>query len=172
MIASLDIASVTGWAAGPPGIHTPMFGEHRMAPVGANEAVVFDNFESWLNQKIDVLRPVYMRAEDQFMAPNASRMVIQRLMGMRGICAMVCHRRGVRLRWVPVATVHRFFTGVGRHPRGEKKQATIAMCQRYGWNPQTDNQADALALWLWSEHEIAPDVAGRRSAGSLFARAS
>lgn len=139
-----------------------------MAPVGANEAIVFDGFERWLSHKITILRPAYVFAEDQFVPPKASRDVMRRLMGMRAICALVCHRRDVPLRWVPVQTIQRFFTAHGRWPKGEKKAATLRVCNLYGWHPDTDNQADALALWLWGEHAIAPHVAGQRSMGSLF----
>lgn len=171
MLMALDIATTAGWAFGIPGTTRPLFGEHRMAPVGADESIVFDNFDRWLNTKIDVLHPQRVFAEDQFMAPTASRIVMQRLLGMRAICTMVCRRRGVRLRWVPVTTVQRFFTGQGRWPRGEKKGATMRVCRLYGWSPQTDNQADALAVWLFGEHDITPLAAARRSVGPIFARA-
>jgi hypothetical protein len=140
-----------------------------VAPVGANEAIVFDNFERWLGDKLDVLQPTWCFAEDQFMGAASSRMVMQRLLGMRAIAAMLCHRHGVRLRWVPVQTVQRFFTSRGQWPKGQKKAATIRACRAMGWNPQTDNQADALAVWAYGEAQVRPDLP--RAAGVLFARA-
>lgn len=139
-----------------------------MAP-GRSEAHVFDEFDEWLNQKLELLRPVYMFAEDTFM-PRSS-MVAKRLYGLRAETIRICHRRNVRLRWVPVSTVHRFFTGIGRSPAGQKKQATIRVCRNYGWSPQSDNMADALAVWLFAEHAIAPNISGQRSMGTLWARA-
>ncbi len=139
-----------------------------MAVAGASEAHVFDGFETWLEQKMTLLTPRHAFVEDTFM-PSSS-FVAQRLYGLRAIAKMVFHRHGVRLRLIPVQTVQRFVTGHGRWPKGEKKAATMRACEMYGWRPSTDNEAAALALWLFGEHEIAPRAAAGRSMGPIFAR--
>lgn len=99
-----------------------------------------------------------------------STFVAQRLYGLRAIAKMIFHRHGVRLRLVPVQTVQKFMTGQGSWPKGQKKAATMRACQALGWHPTSDNEGDALALWLYGEHEIAPHAAGRRSLGPLWQR--
>ena len=164
MIFTVDIATCTGWAFGPPGANPPLFGERQIAFAPASEEIIFDRFDAWFSGQLDTLRPRHIYAEDVFMP--RSLMVARRLFGLRALAIAAARRRDLRINFVPVQTIQRFHTGVGRWPRGEKKAATIRMCQHYGWFPQTDNQADALAIWLFAEHAIAPHV--RRTAGSLF----
>lgn len=171
MILALDIATVVGFAAARAG-ERPIHGHYRVAEVGAPAGRVFCCFRDWLNHEADLLRPAYVFAEDQFVPANASRDVMRRLLGLRAVCEMVCDERDIRLRWVPVQTVQRFVSGFGRWPRGEKKPAMIRAIERYGWRPQDDNEADALGVFLYAEHQIAPHAAAARSTGSLWARAS
>lgn len=170
MIATFDIATVTGWSFGSPGVSHPLFGEYRMAAAGASEAHVFDGFETWLDHKMTTLRPRYAFIEDVFMPK--STFVAARLYGLRAIAKMTFHRHAVRVRIIPTQTVQRFMTGQGRWPKGQKKAATMHACERLGWHPTTDNEGDALALWLFAEHEIAPRAAAGRSMGTLWATAS
>jgi Holliday junction resolvasome RuvABC endonuclease subunit len=169
MILTIDAATTTGWAFGAPGSAVPMFGEHCMAERGIANAVAFDNFERWLTAKLTLLRPRYLYIEDIF--PPRNRAVAQRLYGLRAITEMAAHRHDARLRSVTVHQVHRFFTGYGLQPKAEKKATTIRVCREYGWNVDTDNQADALSLWLYAEHQLAPSAASGRSRGTLFAAA-
>lgn len=170
MIFSADIATTTGWAFGIPGHTHPLFGEYRMASAIASEAHVFDNFETWLDDKMAMLTPRYAFIEDVFMPK--STFVAARLYGLRAIAKMTFHRHSVRVRIVPTQTVQRFMTGQGRWPKGQKKAATMRACERLGWHPTSDNEGDALALWLYGEHEIAPRAAAERSAGPLWSKAS
>lgn len=163
---TLDIATCTGFAAGMPGTPTPLFGEYRMAPVGASEEFVFDGFGAWLEHQFGLLRPQWCFIEDVF--PPRSAVVAQRLYGLRAIALMTCHRHGVRRRSVPTHTVQKFMTAHGQWPKGQKKDATIRACYAMGWHPRTDNEADALALFAYAEHAIAPHAAGQRTAGPLF----
>lgn len=167
MILALDIATTVGFSAGKPGGH-PIYGHYRMAEAGSPPGRVFRHFRDWLNHEADLIRPTHVFAEDQFVPPKASREVMRRLLGLRAICEMVCDERDLRLQWVPVQTVQRFFTGHGRWPKGEKKAATMRFCNLYGWRPQDDNEADALAIFLWGEHQVSPHAGGRRSIGPLW----
>jgi hypothetical protein len=169
-VMTQDIASVVGWAAGFPGSN-PIWGCHRAARPGASQGAVFDRYEAWLNGQCDHLRPAYMFCEDQYLASGhgskVNRLTIERLLGMRAICAMVCHRREIRLRWVPISTLRRFF--VGAVAKGGKKAATIAMCRQYGFAVESDDEADAVSLWCYAEAELSPTASRHRSAGKLFA---
>lgn len=167
MLAALDIATTTGWAAGNLGVPVPLFGEHDLtAAHGRSEDAIFAEFERWLDHLLRLFRPHYLIAEDVF--HPASMFVAQRLYGLRALCTIVCHRHDIRLRRVNVQRVHRFFTG-GGEARGQKKALTIARCRQYGWMVESDNQADALALFAYLEAQLAPTF--QRSAGPIFARA-
>lgn len=168
IILALDVASTTGWACGPVG-GDPIYGHFALRPGGEWPGRVFSNYRRWLERQIDVLTPRRIYAEDQFMP--RSLIVAQRLLGLRAITQMVSDERDIPLRWVPVQSLSGFFTGQGGMRSAAKKVEFMAVARRYGWHPQVSDEADALAVFLWGEHDVAPAAAGRRSAGELFAHA-
>lgn len=177
MILSLDLATTTGWCAGVPG-GSPTYGHHRFAPEGSGEGRISLNALIWLDQTIGELKPGFVYAEAQYL-PVAGRggkgarpEVVQRLYALRGFTAAMCEKHGARLVWVPAVTITKFFTAFGKWPKGEKKAATIRVCQMYGFSPAQNDEADALAIWLYGEHAISPTLASGRSMGTLYAKAA
>lgn len=167
-LLALDIATIVGFAAGEVGAQ-PIYGHFDLKPAGEWPGRVFSNYRRWLSRQIDVLSPTRVFAEDQFHA--RSMVVARRLLGLRAITEMLCDERDLPLRWVGVSTLAEFFTGQGHYRNSEaKKAATMVAAERLGWRPAVSDEADALAVFLWGEHQIAPQVAGRRSAGPIFQR--
>lgn len=134
---------------------------------GASSGRVFCEYRGWLDRQLDFLMPTHVFAEDQFQGRNQA--VARRLLGLRAFTEAACEDRNLPLRWVPIATISEFFTGYGSHPKGQKKRATIRVCQQFGWRPETDDEADSLALWLYAEHALSPTAAAARSTGTLWA---
>ncbi len=54
--------------------------------------------------------------------------------------------RGIPYEGVPVGTIKRHATGKGNAP----KQAMIDAARAKGFNPEDDNEADAIAILLWA----------------------
>ena len=54
--------------------------------------------------------------------------------------------RGVPYQGVPVGTIKRHATGKGNAP----KEAMIAAARAKGFAPADDNEADAIAILMWS----------------------
>lgn len=61
-----------------------------------------------------------------------------------------CEREGFPYQGVPVQTIKKFATGKGN----AKKDAVIAAMQLLGLHPRDDNEADAMALWEYGQHEF------------------
>jgi Holliday junction resolvasome RuvABC endonuclease subunit len=57
-----------------------------------------------------------------------------------------CEERGVPYEGVPVGTIKAFVTGRGN----ANKAAMIAAIEARGFRPVDDNEADAIALLLWT----------------------
>ena len=167
-LATFDLATTVGWACGAPS-QRPMWGHERMAPTGSGPGTVALNSMGWLDHKIGDLKPSHVFAEDQYLGGNRINPdVLRRLYGLRFMCEAMCEKHGASLTWVPIATVTKFFTGLARWPKGEKKQATMRICALYGWAVSDDNEADALALFLYGEHQLLPAAARTRSMGPLY----
>jgi hypothetical protein len=93
--------------------------------------------------------------------------VVRRLFAMCGLVEMIAHERGLPCREEQSNVICRHFTGNGSWGgRENKKAATQKMCAVYGWPDVSEDEADALALWVYAEAVLFPKA---RSAGPLFA---
>ncbi len=57
-----------------------------------------------------------------------------------------CEQQGIAYQGVPVSTIKRFITGKGN----ADKPAVMAAVRARGFQPADDNEADAIAILLWS----------------------
>jgi len=104
-------------------------------------------------------------------AISVNNATIRRLYGLAMIAQMVAHNWGAKCREVDTASVAKHFTGQARWGgREAKKAATRRVCERYGWAPVTEDEADALAVLVYAEALIDPIAASRRGPGPLFVR--
>lgn len=162
----MDIAGITGFAFGDLG-KPFIWGHFRIGPEGADEGQFFLAAERNFDAKITTLRPGIVYAETPFSGVNPT--TDRRLYGLRAVCSLVCARHETRLRWRTPGTVHAFFVPKGtRRPDEEKKIATIRACAKRGWHVENSDEADAIALWKFAEHEISPALAGETSIGPLW----
>jgi hypothetical protein len=56
-----------------------------------------------------------------------------------------CEERGIPYEAVPVGTLKKFWTGKGNASKGEMIEAA----RERGFEPASDNEADAIAGWHW-----------------------
>lgn len=172
-IACFDLATVTGWSVGQPG-ERPLYGSRRNGGrPGASPGAILDDFESWLSEHLDFVRPAWIFYEAPYLAGSRTinPATVQVLYGLSAILLMHAHRRGIAIRSVNISQATKHFTGFswGRLGRAEKKAATIRMAKLYGWDVASDDEADALALFVYAENQVDPVAARQRSAGPLWA---
>lgn len=167
-ILACDLATVTGWACGAPG-DRPIWGHRRNGWPGAPVGAVLADFADWLEGMIDKLMPSRLYYE----APYLSRQItnpatVLILYGLQAHFLTIAHRRDLVAVKVYIKTAAKHFVGSGGLRRDEKKKATIAMCETYGWKVADDNEADALAIFTYAEAQVDPTV--RRASGPLWAQ--
>lgn len=167
VILGLDLAEVTGWAVGPPG-ERPEFGARRW-DYEDPEGKIFSDLATWLEMMIGQRQVTHVFTEAPFMGKDVR--VSTRLMGMRAITRMVAWESGARFEELHIATIAKFFTGVGKFRGGskEKKAVTIAMAKAQGYDVGKDhNKADGIAVWTLGEATAFPAIAAKRGIGPLF----
>jgi Holliday junction resolvasome RuvABC endonuclease subunit len=76
--------------------------------------------------------------------------------------AAVCEECGIKCVGIPVGTIKKFATGNGN----ASKEEMIAAAKSHGFNPQTDDEADALAILLIGLNALN----FQRNRGSCFAK--
>lgn len=72
--------------------------------------------------------------------------------GLYGVLTAWCEKNNVPYQGVPVQTIKKFWTGKGN----AKKEVMIEAARLHGYEPDDDNEADAIALAHWVRHEMAP----------------
>jgi len=192
-ILALDVATTTGWAYGLPGAR-PQWGHFRAGKPGTPSGAIAAAFRTWLDDRCEEWQPRAVVFESPYVPEVTPRRVrttqgravwtmpggqppinintLRRLITLCGLVEMTAAERRLVCREEAPNVICRHFTGHGSWGgRAAKKAATIKMCQVYGWATSDDNEADALALWVYAEAALAPRHAARRGAGPLFARA-
>lgn len=159
-IMALDLATSIGWARwrAPATIAS---GTKLLPKTGPDVGAFVDKFESWLADMISVDRPELVVFEAPMVYEGTNQETARKLLGLAVMAEFVCRRAEVRYLEVNVADVRSHFlgTGYGKHSLripGESKpwqqavRMTFAQCQARGWLPDTDDEADALAVLDYS----------------------
>ena len=94
--------------------------------------------------------------------PPMNPLVLRRLLAMVGLVEEIAFERGIKCRECVSGEFVKFWTGKGSWGgRDAKKEAVMRVCRQRGYTPLDDNAGDALALWHFAEHVIAPEIASR-----------
>lgn len=166
-ILALDLATTTGWCVGQAG-GKPTYGSHRIAPQGAGSGEVFGQFLKWLHDMVAVHSPRVIVYEAP-LAPSLLRGktnadTARRLFGLPAITEAIAYRMGVPvILEASVQDVRGHFIGTRNMPGDEAKRAVIARCRQLGYDPQTHDAADALALWDYCAAMRNPKLAALRT---------
>lgn len=187
-LLALDVATTTGWAYGLPG-DRPEFGHYRSGRPRDGAGEILSQFHTWLYRCCADWQPRMVVFEAPYVprvaprkvrtrtgqvvstvpsgAPPIDIHVLRRLLAMCGLVEMVTHEQNIPCREEASNIICKHFTGNGSWGgRANKKAATQKMCAVYGWPNVSEDEADALALWVYAEAVLYPRS---RSAGPLFA---
>jgi crossover junction endodeoxyribonuclease RuvC len=144
-ILTLDLGSKLGWALrlreGTITSGMVAFKPGRFEGAG----MAFLRFRHWLDELaktsggIDVVYFEEVRA-------HAGTLAAQVYGGFLAHLSAWCESQNVPYQGVPVATIKKHATGKGN----ADKQAVITAMRAKGFNPQDDNEADALAILQWA----------------------
>ena len=168
-IIFLDLARQTGWCEGIPG-EPPSSGTERLAPSGAGRAAVQGGLLRFISKRL--LAQHYF--EVAFEAPmdprhmktnlNTARMLLG-LPAVLEAAAVVTRHHNVTEH--NVHDVRSYLLG-HKPDKGGSKRAVIDKLISLGFAPADDNEADAIAGWLYVTAKRAPQVSLQVS--PLFAR--
>ena len=144
-ILALDIATKTGWAMVIDNVVTSGVVDLKdYDDEGARAVAWFD----WL-----ILHPLQHKIDMMVIEAVAGfsfGATAYRVYGLHYVAHLVAFDNQIARRTVPPSTLKKFTTGNGR----AKKKDMIAAVQAWGFNPQDDNEADALALLCYAMEKI------------------
>lgn len=144
-VLALDLGTTTGWAmqlAGG-GIEsgTVSFRPNRYDGGGMR----YLRFRGWLDcMATDVtgLAAIYFEEVRRHLGTDAAHIYG----GLLATLTSWCELQDIAYQGVPVSTIKRFITGKGN----ADKAAVITAVRARGFQPVDDNEADAIAILLWS----------------------
>lgn len=161
-ILALDLARLTGWAVGSPGV-IEGFGTHQflktaawaLGEYGLDARLTFRRMLAHVEPDHVVYEsPILMAGEAKINSKGRAFLEVrdtpQKLRKMYGLpfeLEIECYRRTIPVREANIATVRANFL-MGKIPRksDDCKAAVKSMARRRGWDISDDNEADALAV--------------------------
>ncbi len=144
-VLALDLGTTTGWAlrscAGAVTSGTMTFKPSRFEGGGMR----YLRFQRWLDEVNDLvgsLERVVFEEVRRHVSTDSSHAYG----GFLATLTAWCEQKSFPYEGVPVGTIKRYATGKGN----ANKAAMIAAMRARGFAPADDNEADALALLLWT----------------------
>ncbi|MGE4278689.1 MAG: crossover junction endodeoxyribonuclease RuvC [Magnetospirillum sp.] len=144
-ILALDLGTTTGWAMrladGVVVSGTMEFRSGRYEGGGMR----FLRFRSWLDHLLDGAKTIDLIHFEE-VRRHAGTDAAHIYGGFLAHLSAWCELKHIPYQGVPVGTIKRHATGKGN----AAKDAVIAAMRSKGFNPEDDNEADALAILTWA----------------------
>ena len=145
IVLALDLATTTGWAlqlaGGKIESGTVSFRPSRFDGGG----IRYLRFRGWLDgiaADAGDISAIYFEEVRRHVGTAAAHVYG----GLLATVSSWCEQRSIPYQGVPVGTIKRFIAGKGN----ADKAAVIAAVRARGFTPADDNEADAIAILLWS----------------------
>lgn len=160
-ILFIDLATRSGWCEGEPG-KKPTFGSLRYAPEGSSSGAVFGGCFKWVAERLQAFKPrhiVFEAALDpRHLGPKTTRDTAMRLIGLPAVVEAAAYLCGVWNVTEARADDVRLFIFGRRLKKAEAKKMVVAKMRSLGYEVTDDDEADAIAGWLYACHLFAPEV--------------
>lgn len=168
IVAGLDIATATGVCLGKPGQVPEFWTEDlgRGLPHEERGAKLIRATHRLITkhgvEAIGIEAPIINHKRDK-------KSTNELLMGLVFVVRTWAAHKGIHCETLEVAHIDRTFLGAAqRSGRDTRKAAIWNMCRARGWNPQTQDEADAASAWDTMCVHMSPSYAA--NSGSLLSR--
>lgn len=155
----------TGWASGPID-GDPVCGSFSMDIKSQDLGKLSWTFSKHVSDLMTLFNPnnvVFEAPILQGKGQDAARALINLAGDVERICYGI---GGIRPSDVHNQTLKLFFAGSGHASKGDM----IARCSDFGWSPKNDDEADALALWLYGVNHFYPKAVANKILQADMAR--
>lgn len=155
-ILGLDLAKHTGFAVGH-GDCEPEFGVHVLPDTREDVGLYLVKHEDWLVNFIATHKVEFVCYESPIIRggknPKTGKWelkttitTLRKLYGLASETERLCHRLDLQCAEVPLQTIKKYLAGNGR----ADKPQMIAAARARGFDVKTDDEADALGIWLYT----------------------
>ncbi len=148
-LLTLDLASRIGWSCGHPADQSFASGAHQLPKTGEDIGAFLHHFRQWLQP---TLKGVSLCVFESPILPRTTTLATARkLYGQAGYTELACRDFGIKCMEVNNMTIKKFM-GSG----GYSKTDMIRAVKTYGYEPETDDEADAIAIRLFAIAKLFP----------------
>jgi Holliday junction resolvasome RuvABC endonuclease subunit len=142
IVIALDLATKLGWASKRTG-KKPKYGTKDFHNTQWDSAGSrYYKFRAWLLEQLEQSMTEDILVAYESVEAHTSTYAGHVYGGYLAIMQELCEEKGATYVGYPVGTIKKYWTGKGT----AKKDAMILEAQKRGYNPETDNDADALAI--------------------------
>jgi Holliday junction resolvasome RuvABC endonuclease subunit len=155
ILLALDLAGVSGWAAGAIEHRQPEFGHARLKVSGFPEEDRFVRCENLVLDLCERFKPdkVVIEAPLPLMAQTTDKVARQQY-GLNAAARMGAARAGLRCEEYSADMVRGELLGRTRFPKGEVKRLVLDWVKREGYVVNVHDEADAIALWTFYARQM------------------
>ncbi|MCB1470922.1 MAG: hypothetical protein KDK08_28025 [Rhizobiaceae bacterium] len=140
----VDLGTTSGFAVGS-SIGHMVSGTWSLKPSRYDsDGMRFVKFRQRLNEVLEAYRPEMVFFEE--VRRHAGTDAAHIYGGLLAVLTEWCETNGIPYSGVSVGTIKKNFTGNGNASKG----LMIAECERRGFDPADDNEADAIAILHWA----------------------
>lgn len=148
-VLALDISTVVGWCEGP--LEGPLhYGTVRLAKTGGTPAEAYAGMIEFLGRRLMAFRPqtiVYEAPIDPRFIKKINKATIRKLQGLPAIVEGVAYKMGVYdIYEVETGDLKYWLHGSRSLKREVVKPMTFRKVTEAGYEPKTEDEADAIAL--------------------------
>jgi hypothetical protein len=154
-LLTLDLATNCGWTCGLAEDEGFRSGAEKFPSTGEDIGAFLYAFERWLMGALDGVERVVF--ESPILPRSTSLATCRKLYGLAGMAELACHKRRIDCMEVSNATV-KAFMGTSKTKAGEAKKAMIRAVELHGYCPNSHDEADAIAIRLYTLHKFYPSV--------------
>jgi hypothetical protein len=161
-VLALDLATTTGWAHGAPG-SAPACGHIRFTKQGSTRAQTYRVFRKWLDDEWGVRDHIpevivyESPAVPSFLGGRTNIETTRLLFGLAEHLEEWCYGK-TELHEATTSQVRCHFLGQNLKAK-IAKPLTLERCRDFGWEVATEDEADAAALWDYTQCWLNPQLA-------------
>jgi crossover junction endodeoxyribonuclease RuvC len=140
LLLAIDLGTSCGWARGFAHAGPPLYGTLNLSPGRfSGGGMRFVRFQNELEVLLDGVGRVAFEEVRRHRGVDAAHIYG----GLMATLTATCERMSIPYEGIPVGTWKRAFTGKGN----ASKQDVVDEAARRGYNPKTEDEADALGVW-------------------------
>jgi hypothetical protein len=155
-LLTLDLASSLGWSCGEPADQSFSYGRHQLPKTGEDIGDFLYHYRGWLHPALDGVDLCVF--ESPVLPRTTSLATARKLYSQAGMTELVCRDRKIKCMEVNLQSI-KTFMGVDRTRGADQKASMVDCVKRYGYEPENDDEADAIAIRLFVLHRMFPAAA-------------